>query len=217
LRSRAGNAEDLDAQGSRAWAVELRHQDALPLPEHDFAAADLQRQAVTEQQRAEMRVGVHAVAVGVLRIVVHVFRVARDHLLEEPLDVGEQGDLELVDQQRAGGVHRPDADQPFADVEPPDELHDLVRQIDQLDALIGLDDERLAMNRHAANRRSGHTVDRLLADGDSRTLAHAVPFSFGSVRPGPTYGHERSMLRKNNRLRQPCYSTRSGPAAPDIA
>ena len=38
----------------------------------------------------------------------------------------------------AGRVHRPEADQPFADVETPDELHDPVRQVDELDALIGL-------------------------------------------------------------------------------
>ena len=43
------DAEDLDPQRARARAVELGHQDALPLAEHHFAAADLQREAVAEQ------------------------------------------------------------------------------------------------------------------------------------------------------------------------
>ena len=85
-----------------------------------------------------MRVGVHAIAVGVLRIVVHPLGVARDHLLEEALDVGEQRRLELVDEQRAGRVHRPEADEALPDVEAPDELHHPVGEIDQLDPLIGL-------------------------------------------------------------------------------
>ena len=131
------DAEDLDAERARARAVELGHQDALPLAEHDFAAADLQRQVVAEQQRAQVRIGVHAIAVGMIRIVVHPLGVARDHLLEEPLDVGEQRRLELVDEERAGRVHRPEADQAFADVEAPDELHDAVGEIDELDALVG--------------------------------------------------------------------------------
>ena len=133
----SGDAEDLHAQRARARAVELRHQNPLPLPEHDFAAADLQRQAVAEQHRAQVRVGVHAIAVRVLRIVVHVLGVAGHHLLEEPLDVGEQRRLKLVDEQRAGRVHRPEADQAFAHVELPDELHHQLGEVDELDALIG--------------------------------------------------------------------------------
>ena len=47
-------------------------------------------------------------------------------------------------------------------------------------ALIGLDDERLAVNRQAADRRRSHLFDRLLANGDGRTLAHALLFGCGS-------------------------------------
>ena len=43
-------------------------------------------------------------------------------------------------------------DQPFADVESTRELHDAVGEIDELDALIGLHDDRLAVNRKAADR-----------------------------------------------------------------
>ena len=102
---------------------------------------------------AQVRVRVHPVAVRVFRIVVHVLGVAGDHLLEKTLDVGEQRDLEFVDEERARRVHRPEADQPFTDVEAANEFHDAVRQVDQFDALVGFDDKRLAMNGKAANRR----------------------------------------------------------------
>jgi len=67
---RSGDAEDLHTERTSARAVELRHQNSLPLAEHDFAAADLQREVVPEKQGAEMRVGVHPVAVGVIGVVV---------------------------------------------------------------------------------------------------------------------------------------------------
>ena len=52
---------------ARARAVELGHQHALPLAQHHLAAADLQRQRMAEQHRAEVRVGVHAIAIGMIR------------------------------------------------------------------------------------------------------------------------------------------------------
>src|SRR5580704_8686235 len=66
----SGNAENLNAQGTRTGTVELRHQNPLPLSEHDLAAADLQGQVMAKEKRSQMRVSVHPVAVRVLRIVV---------------------------------------------------------------------------------------------------------------------------------------------------
>ena len=175
------DAENLNPERARARAVELRHQDALPLAEHHFPAADLQGEVVTEQHRAQVRVRVHAVAVGMIRIVVHPLGVARHHLFEEALHVGEQRRLELVDEERAGGVHRPEADEPLADVEPTHELHDAIGEIDELDPLVGLHDDRLAVNRKAADSRRSHFLDGLLANGDSRTLAHALLVGFWDV------------------------------------
>jgi hypothetical protein len=119
---------------------------------------------VAEQQRPQVRIGVHAVAVGMLRIVVHPLGVAGDHLLEEPLDVREERNLELVDEKGACRVHRPQAHDPLADIEPADVLHHAIREIDELDPLIGLDDDRLPMNRQAAGLRRSHLFDRLLAN-----------------------------------------------------
>ncbi len=59
-------SHDHDAQRARARPVEFGHEHALPLPEHDLPAADLQRQAVTEQHRPQVGVGVVPVAVGVI-------------------------------------------------------------------------------------------------------------------------------------------------------
>src|SRR5262245_29203758 len=169
------DTHQLDPQRPRARAVEFGHQDALPLTEHDFPAADLQRQAVSEQQRAQMRIGVEPVAVGMIGVVVQPLGVAGDHLFEEALDVRKKRRLKLVDEQRAGRVHRPEADETFLDVELASKLHDPVGEIDQLDALIGGNDDRLTMNRETASLRGNHLVDGRFANGNGRALAHGSP------------------------------------------
>ena len=57
-------------------------------------------------------------------------------------------------------VHGPEADQTLADVELPCEVHDPVGQVHQLHALVGFDDERLAMDGQTADRRGGHRLQR---------------------------------------------------------
>ena len=88
-----------------------------------------------------------------IRIVVHPFGVPRDHLLQKAFDVREERRLKLVDEQAAGRVHRPEAHQAFPDVELAHKFHDAAREIDELDALLGLDDDGLTVNRKAAGRR----------------------------------------------------------------
>jgi hypothetical protein len=96
---------------------------------------------VAEQHRTEMRVGVLPVAVRVVRIVVHPAGIAGDELFEERLDVGQQGRLELVDEHAAGRVQRPEADHPLLHAHAADERHDALGEVDQLDALVGLDED----------------------------------------------------------------------------
>src|SRR5688572_17611768 len=108
-RWRTLDPHDLDPDRSLPRPVELRHQQALPLPEQNLSSCDLEREAVPEQHRAQMRVRIHAIAVGLIRIVVHPVEIARDDMLEEALDVGMQGALRFVDEKRARGVHRPQA------------------------------------------------------------------------------------------------------------
>ena len=50
-----------------ARAIEFGDEHALPLPEHELAAADLQREAVAEQHGAQVRVGIEAIAIRVVR------------------------------------------------------------------------------------------------------------------------------------------------------
>src|SRR5207245_10228237 len=82
--------------------------------------------------------------------------------------------------ERAGCMHRPEANQPFADVEPAHELHDAAGEIDQLDSLLRLHDEGLAVNRQAAGLRRSHVLHGRLANGDGRTFAHAFLSARGS-------------------------------------
>src|SRR5262249_20797440 len=145
-------------------------------------------------------------------IVVLPLRVAGDHLLEEPLDVREEGGLKLIDEQRTRGVHRPQTDEPLPDVEPPDELHHPAREVDELDALIGLHDEGFAVNRKAADRRRRHVLDGPLAHSDGRTLAHAILFGWWAANARvPRADMNRVMLRTNASPRQPCYTPALGP------
>src|SRR5262249_35105851 len=71
------------------------------------------------------------------------------------------------------------AHEPFADVEPAHELHHTLREIDHLDTLVGLDDERFAVNGQTAGCRRRHVLDGRLANRDGRTLAHVI-LSVGS-------------------------------------
>src|SRR5205814_10093483 len=125
---------------------------------------------------------------------------------EEALDVGEERDLEFVDEERAGRVHRPERDEPFPDVEAPGKFHHSVGQIDELDALIRLHDERFAVNRKATDLRRCHIFDGLLANGDSRTLAHALPFGcFGE--PAPLFRtRANNVTKKQHRVATLLYS-----------
>src|SRR5205823_14979532 len=101
-------------------------------------------------------------------------------------------------------MHRPEADEPFADVEPAHELHDAGGEIDQLDPLIRLHDEGLAVNRQAAGLRRSHVLYGRLANGDGRTFAHAFLSAGGcvsAVRTRTLYvthklGHEATRPRR---------------------
>src|SRR5262245_17323205 len=55
----------------RARSIELGDQDALPLAQDELSASHLQCEAMAEQHRAEVRVGVHPIAIRMRRVVVH--------------------------------------------------------------------------------------------------------------------------------------------------
>ena len=74
----AGESHDLRADRPRARTIHLAAQHALPAPDHQLAAADLHRHRMAEQHRAQVRVGVLPIAVGMIGIVVLVVLVARD-------------------------------------------------------------------------------------------------------------------------------------------
>ena len=166
------HSERLYADGAGARSIELGDEDALPLAEHQLAAADLQRQAVAEQHGAQVRVGVHAIAVRVLRVVVHPLGVAIDHLLEEPLDVRVQRLLRLVDEERARRVHRPQADHPLPHAALADEVHDRIGDVDELDAPVGLHEHGIGMDDEGP--RHGCGLHWRVPDGQTRALGHQL-------------------------------------------
>ena len=61
-----------------------------------------------------------------------------------------------------------------ADVELADELHHPTGEVDELDSLIGLNDDHFPVNRETGDFRRGHLLDRFFANRNGRTLAHAV-------------------------------------------
>ena len=116
----------------------------------------------------------------------------------------EQRGLELVDEQRAGRVHRPEADEPFADVEPPNELHDPVGEIDELDRA---DRSGRRTFRHESSGRRP-VAEATSSTGFSRTVTVELllmrsSFECWLVNASRT---QPVMLRKNNAVRQPCYT-----------
>ena len=190
----------------RARSVEFGHQDSLPLAEDDLPTRDLQRQAVAQQQRPQVRVGVHPVAIRVLGVVVAPFLVAGDHQLEETLDVGQQRGLELVDEHSAGRVHRPQADDALADPQLADESHDALGEIHELESFVGIDDEGLAVNRQASRLGRCDCRHRRFANGHGRTLAHALLVDEvrrqGRQLVRRARAHKRDIIGKNDRVKQ---------------
>ena len=81
--------------------------------------------------------------------------------------------LRLVDEQRASRVHRPEGDHPLFDAGVAHVRHHAIGQVDQLDAIVGLDRERVAVDHKAARGRHD-LLDRGFARGHDRTLAHLV-------------------------------------------
>src|SRR4029453_19157144 len=158
--------------------------------------------------------GVHTIAVGVIGIVVQPLLARIDHLLEEGLDVGQKRRLELVDEDRTGRVHRPQADQTLANLEPAREVHDPVRQVDEIDPLVGLDDERLTMDRQTADRRGRHGLDRRIANGDRRTLAHALLIACVRAPSSVRAEAQTDILREAQRAWQILGNQRRRPGRP---
>src|SRR5881396_2824230 len=99
-------AEDLDRDLPRSGAVELREDDGLESAERQLGAVDAERDAAAEQRRAQMRVRVAALAVGVSRVVVTEAAALGNESLTQRHDVVHQRALKLVDEERARGVER---------------------------------------------------------------------------------------------------------------
>ncbi|MBF8298515.1 MAG: panC, partial [candidate division NC10 bacterium] len=108
-----GQGEDFDSyprdlQGDLALsgAVELGEDDRLESPQRQVAVVEADGDAAAQQRRPQVRARVAALAVRVARVVVAIAAALGDEPLDEVLEVVDQRALELVDEERAGGVQR---------------------------------------------------------------------------------------------------------------
>src|SRR5687768_8501407 len=131
---------------------------------------------MAEHHRAQVRVGILAIAIGVFGIVVLVVAAAAGYGFEEGLDVGRERRLRFIDEYGAGGMHRPQRQQAFLYARAAHEGHHRVCQIDQLDTLAGVDLDGFGHHGETARAHRRRFRNRRLPDGDHRALAHSDPF-----------------------------------------
>src|SRR4029450_9591592 len=101
-------AQDLHGDLALPGTVELGKDHGLEAAQRELAVDDGDRDVAAEQRRAQMRVRVAALAVGVARIVVTVATPLGDETLDEALEIVDERALELVDEQRARRMERID-------------------------------------------------------------------------------------------------------------
>ena len=128
---------------------------------------------MAEQHRPEVGIGVHPIAVRMLRIVVHPLGIPIDDLFQDPHDVGVQRLLRLVDEQRTRGMHRPQARDALPYARLPDPLHDDVGDVDQLDSVLCLHQQRFRMHDQGSGHR--RRLHRGVTKGHTRAPGHVAP------------------------------------------
>src|SRR5438105_1120623 len=101
-------ADDLDRDVALPRSVELREDDGLEPSEGELAVVDAEGDGAPQDGRAQVRVGVAALAVGEARVVVAIAAALGDEAFSQALEIVHQCALELVDEDRAGGVQRVD-------------------------------------------------------------------------------------------------------------
>src|SRR5262245_28601482 len=97
-------AQDLHGDLALPGTIELGEDHRLEATQRELAVDDGDRDVAAEQRRAQVRVRVAALAIGVARIVVTVATPLGDETLDETLEIVDERALELVDEQRARRV-----------------------------------------------------------------------------------------------------------------
>src|SRR5213076_277550 len=143
----------LDADLALPRPVELREDDRLKPPERQLAVVDPDRDGPPEQRRPEVRVSVAPLAVGDARVVVAVTVSLGDESLDQALEILDEGALELVDEERAGGVERVNERDARGDRELLDRISDEFGDVRDLGALLTRQRERGAENLHRSSLR----------------------------------------------------------------
>src|SRR5581483_2053895 len=141
-------ADDLDLEPPLPRAVELGQDDALVLAQQGLPLRDAERDRPPEQDRSEVGMAVGAVAVGVAGIVVEVAIPPGDELLQDDAQVVDQRRLELVDEDGHRGVERIHDEHAVPDARSPDDLLDVLGDVQELLVLVGPDRDRVPEHLH---------------------------------------------------------------------
>lgn len=97
----------------------------------------MQAQALSHDHPAQVRIGVLALAIGILRVVVPPRILTGDQIVEEGPHIVQQRVLPLVDEDRRGGMKRLQMHHSFPDSALADDLVDAIRDVDQLHPIAG--------------------------------------------------------------------------------
>src|SRR6267142_402834 len=165
-------ADHLDGDLALPGAVELREDDRLEAAERQLAVVEADRDGAPEQRGAQVAVGVAALAVREARVVVAIAPALGHQLLDEPLEVVDEGALELVDEERAGGVERVDEGDPRRDGELLDGLPHELGDVRDLGAFLTTQRERGVENLHPLSLPGHHLV---FASGSASGAASEPP------------------------------------------
>src|SRR2546422_8401184 len=145
--------DHLNADLPPAWPVELREDDRLEPAQRELGVVDPDGDGPPEQCGPEVRVRVAALAVRHARVVVAVADSLRHEPLDQPLQVVDEGALELVDKEGAGGVQRVDERDARGDREVLDSIPDELGDVRDLGALLTRQRERGVENLHRSSLR----------------------------------------------------------------
>src|SRR5712691_8475685 len=133
---RGSLADQLDVDFAFSGTVEFGEDDRLEPPERQLTVVEPHGDAPSQQGRAQVGVGVAALAVRIPGIVVTVPAALGHEPLHQPFEIVDQRRLELVDEERAGCVQRVDESDAAGHRGGLDDVPDLLGDVGDLGSLL---------------------------------------------------------------------------------
>ena len=114
----------------------------MPLTQNKISLRYRQNQVSPQHERSQVRIRITTITIRPFRVVMAVVCSLTDKALHVVSYVKEQCVLPLVNEERAGGVHRSDDELAGKYTRTPDELSHLLGQIVKFDTIDGSDPDR---------------------------------------------------------------------------